>query len=192
MSFPTVARVKQSVPQPRVGDIAGTVRRLILESRIRERVPAGGTIAVGVGSRGITAIPTVAKATVDTLKEMGFKPFIVAAMGSHGGATRRRPARAAGRLRDHARGDGRRGPDRHGHRRPRDQPRRPADLLRQERPRGRRNRPAQPRQAPHRLQRDLRVGRSQDAGHRPGQARRGDPDPQARHPRDAQGPAGRR
>jgi hypothetical protein len=60
---------------------------LILESRIRDRVPAGGTIAVGVGSRGITAIPTVAKAAVDALKEMGFRPFIVAAMGSHGGAT---------------------------------------------------------------------------------------------------------
>ena len=50
-------------------------------------MPAGGTIAVGVGSRGITAIPTVARAAVDTLKEMGFRPFIVAAMGSHGGAT---------------------------------------------------------------------------------------------------------
>ena len=56
-----VARVKQSIPQPRVADIAGTVRRLILESRLRDRVPAGGTIAVGVGSRGITAIPTVAR-----------------------------------------------------------------------------------------------------------------------------------
>ena len=87
MSFPTLAKVKQSVPQPRVADIPGTVRRLILESRLRDRVPSGGTIAVGVGSRGITAIPTVAKAAVDTLKEMGFRPFIVAAMGSHGGAT---------------------------------------------------------------------------------------------------------
>jgi Lactate racemase N-terminal domain len=87
MSFPSMARVKQSVPQPRVADITGTVRRLILESRIRDRVPAGGTIAVGVGSRGITSIRTVARAAVDALKEMGFKPFIVAAMGSHGGAT---------------------------------------------------------------------------------------------------------
>src|SRR5271163_4395433 len=88
MSFPTVARVKQSFPQPKVADIPGTVRRLILESRLRERVPKGGTIAVGVGSRGITAIPTVARAAVDALKEMGYRPFIVAAMGSHGGATK--------------------------------------------------------------------------------------------------------
>jgi len=87
MSFPPLARVRQSVPQPRLADVAGTVRRLILESKLRERVKPGGTIAVGVGSRGITVIPTIAKAAVDTLKEMGFKPFIVAAMGSHGGAT---------------------------------------------------------------------------------------------------------
>ena len=58
MTFPPLARVRQSIPQPRVADVPGTVRRLILESRLRERVPAGGTIAVGVGSRGITAIPT--------------------------------------------------------------------------------------------------------------------------------------
>jgi hypothetical protein len=87
MSVPPLARVRQSIPQPRVADIAGTVRRLILESRLRERVPAGGRIAVGVGSRGITCIPTVARAAVDTLKAMGYRPFIVAAMGSHGGAT---------------------------------------------------------------------------------------------------------
>ena len=87
MSFPPLARVRQSVPQPRVADLSGTVRRLIRESKLRDRVPAGGTIAVGVGSRGITAIPRIARAAVDTLKEMGFRPFIVAAMGSHGGAT---------------------------------------------------------------------------------------------------------
>src|SRR5262245_21250275 len=87
MNFPSLARVRQSIPQPLVQDVAGTVRRLILESRLRERVPAGGTVAVGVGSRGMTVIPRVARAAVDALKEMGFRPFIVAAMGSHGGAT---------------------------------------------------------------------------------------------------------
>jgi hypothetical protein len=87
MSFPPLARVRQSIPQPRVTDVPGTVHRLILESRLKERVKPGGRIAVGVGSRGITVIPTIAKAAVDALKAMGFRPFIVAAMGSHGGAT---------------------------------------------------------------------------------------------------------
>src|SRR5947209_9269796 len=88
MNFPLIARVRQAIPQPQVADVPGTVRRLILESRLRERVPRGGTVAVGVGSRGITAIPVVARAALDALKEMGYRPFIVAAMGSHGGATK--------------------------------------------------------------------------------------------------------
>jgi hypothetical protein len=87
MEFPPIARVRQSIPQPRLEDVAGTVRRLIRESRIADRVPGGGRVAVGVGSRGIAAIPTIARAAVDELKAMGFRPFIVAAMGSHGGAT---------------------------------------------------------------------------------------------------------
>jgi hypothetical protein len=87
MKIPPLARVRQTIPQPCLADVAGTVRRLILESRLRARVPAGGTVAVGVGSRGIAAIPQVARAAVDALQQMGLRPFIVAAMGSHGGAT---------------------------------------------------------------------------------------------------------
>src|SRR4029077_3491156 len=56
-------------------------------SGLRERIRPGGTIAVGIGSRGIHGIAVVAKTIVDTLKELEYQPFIVAAMGSHGGAT---------------------------------------------------------------------------------------------------------
>ena len=42
---------------------------------------------MGIGSRGVSGIAGIAKTTVDTLREMGYQPFIVAAMGSHGGAT---------------------------------------------------------------------------------------------------------
>jgi hypothetical protein len=87
MNFPPLARIRQKFPQPRLDDVPGTVRRLIKASRLRERVAPGGTIAVGVGSRGIGGIDVVARSAVDTLREIGYKPFIVAAMGSHGGAT---------------------------------------------------------------------------------------------------------
>ncbi len=87
MNLPPLARVRQSIPQPRVDDPPATIRQLILKSRIRERIPAGGTVALGIGSRGITGIAHMARAGVDTLKEMGYRPFVVAAMGSHGGAT---------------------------------------------------------------------------------------------------------
>jgi hypothetical protein len=70
-----------------LADVPGTIRQAILASRLRERVAPGGTIAVGIGSRGIHGIAVIARSIVDTLIEMGYKPFIVAAMGSHGGAT---------------------------------------------------------------------------------------------------------
>ncbi len=87
MTFPPLARIRQSIPQPKVEDVPGTVRRLIQSSRLRQRVKPGGTIAVGIGSRGIHGIAVVARAIVETLQEMKYQPFIVAAMGSHGGAT---------------------------------------------------------------------------------------------------------
>src|ERR1700677_4630373 len=87
MIFPPLARLRQSIPQPRIEDVPGTVRGLIRSSKIAERVPKGGTIAVGIGSRGVNGIAGIARTTVDTLREMGYQPFIVAAMGSHGGAT---------------------------------------------------------------------------------------------------------
>jgi hypothetical protein len=87
MSFPSIARVRQTVPQQRIADLPGAVRRAIIESRLRTRVAAGGTIAIGVGSRGINSIAVMARAAVTTLEDMGYRPFIVAAMGSHGGAT---------------------------------------------------------------------------------------------------------
>jgi hypothetical protein len=47
----------------------------------------GAQIAVAVGSRGIAKLDKIVKNVVDKLKESGCRPFIVPAMGSHGGAT---------------------------------------------------------------------------------------------------------
>ena len=48
---------------------------------------AGGRVAITVGSRGIAGIPQMVHATVQTVRSLGFQPFVVAAMGSHGGGT---------------------------------------------------------------------------------------------------------
>jgi hypothetical protein len=47
----------------------------------------GARLAVGVGSRGITRLPEMVAATLAELRRAGAHPFIVPAMGSHGGAT---------------------------------------------------------------------------------------------------------
>jgi hypothetical protein len=58
-------------------------------SRLKDRLDLvpGMSIAVGVGSRGITNLTIVVRAVVTKLKEAGCNPFITPAMGSHGGAT---------------------------------------------------------------------------------------------------------
>ena len=46
----------------------------------------GKRVAVTVGSRGIPHLAQLVRTTVDWLKAQGAQPFIVPAMGSHGGA----------------------------------------------------------------------------------------------------------
>ncbi len=86
MAIPALSLVRQIAKQPVVADVAGEVRRQWLNSKTARRIKKGDRIAVGCGSRGIANIATIVRSTLDALKELGAKPFIVAAMGSHGGA----------------------------------------------------------------------------------------------------------
>jgi hypothetical protein len=87
VTFPDLYLVRQNAKQPAVADVPGEVRRQWLNSRVAKRIKKGDRIAVGCGSRGIANIFDIVKATIDSLRELGAQPFIVAAMGSHGGAT---------------------------------------------------------------------------------------------------------
>jgi hypothetical protein len=87
MDFPPIARVRQGFRQPEVADVPAAVAEAIRGSRIATRVRPGGSVAVTVGSRGIAGIDRIARAAVEALKALGFAPFLVAAMGSHGGGT---------------------------------------------------------------------------------------------------------
>jgi hypothetical protein len=87
VTLPSLTLVRQIAKQPTITDVVGEVRKQWLNSKIAKRIKKGDRIAVSCGSRGIANIHAIVKATVDTLKELGAQPFIVAAMGSHGGAT---------------------------------------------------------------------------------------------------------
>src|SRR5205807_735129 len=80
-------RVRQHFLRQRVEDIpaavAGSLEKLGLERTIRP----GHTVALTAGSRGIANIPLVLRATADFLKRLGAIPYLVPAMGSHGGGT---------------------------------------------------------------------------------------------------------
>lgn len=69
-----------------VDDIEGTAHDAALAS-FRSTVTPGMTIAVGAGSRGLTGRVELMRGTITALRELGAEPFVVPAMGSHGGAT---------------------------------------------------------------------------------------------------------
>jgi hypothetical protein len=87
VDIPHVTPLRQTTPQPSVADVAGEVRRRWLASSLPKRIKPGMRVAVGCGSRGIANLDVMVRTTLDVLRELKAEPFIVAAMGSHGGAT---------------------------------------------------------------------------------------------------------
>ncbi|WP_337176847.1 hypothetical protein [Paludisphaera sp.] len=87
MNFPPIARVRRTFDQPEVADVAAAIAREVASSALVTRVPAGGRVAITVGSRGIAGLPEIVRATAGVVRSLGFSPFAVAAMGSHGGGT---------------------------------------------------------------------------------------------------------
>lgn len=87
MKLPHVQLVRQIAPQPTLADVPAAVRAAWLDSNVARRIKPGMRVAVGCGSRGIKNYLAIARATIGALKHLGAKPFVVAAMGSHGGAT---------------------------------------------------------------------------------------------------------
>jgi hypothetical protein len=87
MSLPKMILCRQNFPREAVVAPAETLTSLIRSSWIPEKVRPGQTVAVTGGSRGIAAIVPLMRALVAALQGLGAKPFVVNAMGSHGGAT---------------------------------------------------------------------------------------------------------
>jgi hypothetical protein len=87
MEFPRFVPLRQRYDQPTVADVAAAVYRHWQESQLPRRLRRGDRVAVAVGSRGIANLATIVRATLGALHDMGARPFVVAAMGSHGGAT---------------------------------------------------------------------------------------------------------
>ena len=87
MSLPTVIRVQQAFDKTRLEDAAGAVTTGLKRLSLEKKIAPGARIAITAGSRGIQNLVTMTRAVVDTVKALGGRPFIVPAMGSHGGAT---------------------------------------------------------------------------------------------------------
>jgi hypothetical protein len=84
--LPPMFLLRQRFPRPTVIDLAAAVKTELAKLFPPGSLRPGAEIGVTVGSRGITGIASIARAAVDYLKSRDARPFIIPAMGSHGGA----------------------------------------------------------------------------------------------------------
>lgn len=85
--IPNMVKVRQEFDRTRLEDVAAEVRKCLDRRKIMVNLRPGMTVAVAVGSRGISNHALIVRETVRFLREHGARPFIVSSMGSHGGAT---------------------------------------------------------------------------------------------------------
>ena len=79
-------RVHQQFDDTAIDDVAGSIRKAFRHITFKRSVMPGQRVAVAVGSRGIHGLPIIVNTVVSCLRERGLDPFIIPAMGSHGGA----------------------------------------------------------------------------------------------------------
>ena len=87
MIFPQMFRIKQTLEGPSLSDVPLKIHEDFHSMELQNKIKVGQSIAITAGSRGITGIAKILRSVVDECRSLGLKPFIVPAMGSHGGAT---------------------------------------------------------------------------------------------------------
>ena len=87
MKYPKMIHVKQMFDAPTLKDVERAVRNEVEKLSLSKKIREDESIAITVGSRGIANMALIIKTLVEKLKALGGKPFIVPAMGSHGGGT---------------------------------------------------------------------------------------------------------
>ncbi|WP_164101812.1 DUF362 domain-containing protein [Candidatus Laterigemmans baculatus] len=86
-TLPKMFRLRQHFAGGRIADPAAGVTAELERVRLQNRIQNGESVAVAVGSRGIADLPAMVDAIVRYVKAVGGRPFVVPAMGSHGGGT---------------------------------------------------------------------------------------------------------
>lgn len=85
--FPRLMPVRQRFVSRPLGDIPRAVSDAFRKTSVLNKIRPGDTVAVTAGSRGIANYAVILRAVVDEFKRAGAAPFVVPAMGSHGGGT---------------------------------------------------------------------------------------------------------
>ena len=85
--LPTMVAIRQRFPDDSIADLPGAIREGMRGLDLGSRLRPGAEVAVAVGSRGVSPLREVVGAIVAELRSLGARPFVVPAMGSHGGGT---------------------------------------------------------------------------------------------------------
>lgn len=84
---PRLVKVRQNFNAPEIEDVVSEIHKAIQTAGVLSRIANGDRVAIAVGSRGVADIPILVREVVNAVKSVGGEPFVVPAMGSHGGAT---------------------------------------------------------------------------------------------------------
>lgn len=87
IAVPRMLKVRQTFERPVITDVIGELHARLLAKNVLAKIRPGQKIAITCGSRGISNLPEMVRFIVEQVKLTGGEPFLVPAMGSHGGAT---------------------------------------------------------------------------------------------------------
>jgi hypothetical protein len=87
MNYPRMLRVRQQFDRPLAGRLETAVPHALEPLELSRSIRPGQTVALTAGSRGIADIHAILREVVAYLRKLGARPFLVPAMGSHGGGT---------------------------------------------------------------------------------------------------------
>ncbi|MDR3220812.1 MAG: nickel-dependent lactate racemase [Candidatus Accumulibacter sp.] len=87
VELPKMFRARQSFPVKSVADVRGAVFETLATCPAYAAIEPGMRLAITVGSRGLSSLPVLVRALVDALRAKSAVPFVIPAMGSHGGGS---------------------------------------------------------------------------------------------------------
>ena len=87
MQWPQLIQMRQRLDGAHIADLESCLRDQLRARLSASNAVPGQSVAIGVGSRGVSPIVEVVRTIVSEMGRAGLEPFIVPAMGSHGGAT---------------------------------------------------------------------------------------------------------
>src|SRR5688500_15261149 len=85
--LPDLIPVRQQLWTKQVDDLEAEVERIVRDSALGPRIRPGFSVAIAAGSRGVANVARIVAEVARTVRALGGEPFVVPAMGSHGGGT---------------------------------------------------------------------------------------------------------